>query len=47
MVEPVLVKVYIRLVMPSSVTAAGETARMTRGSSLLIVPVTAVVVPMV
>ena len=47
MVAPVLVKVKTRLAIPSSVTEAGDTARVMRGSSLTMVPVTAEVVPMV
>ena len=37
----------MRLAVPSSVILLGETARVTRVSSLLIVPVTGVVVPIV
>ena len=46
-VAPVLEKVKIKLAVPSSVTpVAGVTARVMRGSSFLIVPTTAMVVPM-
>ena len=43
-ITPARVKVKMRLVVPSSVTAAGETANLTVVSSLVIVPMTGVVV---